>query len=268
MNDEIRIDKKVNLRNSIMIIGLDGWGNGGKVSTFTVKYLSDKLGARKLGEIPSERFQNYLIQRPFVTIKEGLMESYIPPRNDIFYWKGKKGGRDLVLVLGFEPHLEWERYTRALLNVAEKMDVKRIYTIGGYLADLSHETETPISSSTNNKKIISELEKAGLELTNYRGPTSVYSEILWRSKEKGLDVVSLWAAVPIYVAGIYPKATYHMLKKLTPLIGMDLDLGDLKKRAEEFEAEVEGEVIGRSQMRSLIEDMRRRTREKEPSYIH
>jgi len=49
---------------------------------------------------------------------------------------------------------------------------------------------------------------------------------------------------------------------------MDLDLGDLRKRAEEFEAEVEGEVIGRSQMRSLIEDMRRRSREKEPSYIH
>ncbi len=196
------------------------------------------------------------------------MESYIPPRNELFYWKGKKGGRDLVLVLGFEPHLEWERYTRAILNVAEEMDVRRIYTIGGYLADLSHETETPISSSTNNKKIISELEKAGRELTNYRGPTSVYSEILWRSKERGLDVVSLWGAVPMYVTGIYPKATYHMLKKLTQLIGMDLDLGDLKKRAEEFEAEVEGDVMGRSQMRSLIEDMRRRGREKEPTYIH
>lgn len=268
MNDEIRIDEKVELHNAVMILGLDGWGNGGKVSTFTVKYLAHKLGAKKLGEIPSERFQNYLIQRPLVTIKEGLMESYVPPGNELFYRKGKKGDRDLVLVLGFEPHLEWERYTRAILRLAEEMDVRRIYTIGGYLADLSHETETPISSSTNNKKIISELEKAGLELTNYRGPTSVYSEILWRSKEKKLDVVSLWGAVPMYVAGIYPKAAYHVLKKLSQLIGMDLDLGDLKKRAEEFEAEVEGEVVGRSQMRSLIEDMRRRSREKEPSYIH
>ena len=148
------------------------------------------------------------------------------------------------------------------------MDVKRIYTIGGYLADVSHETETPVSTSTNNKKIVAELEKAGLELTTYRGPTSVYSEILWISKEKGLDVVSLWGAVPMYVTGIYPKATYHMLKKLTQLIGMDLDLGDLKKRAEEFEAKADGEDMGRSQMRSLIEDMRRRSPEKEPTYIH
>jgi len=269
VNDEIRIDEKVKLRNAIMIIGLDGWGNGGKVSTFTVKYLADKLEAKKLGEIPSERFQNHLIQRPLVTIKEGLMESYVPPGNDLFYRKGRKGDQDLVLVLGFEPHLEWQRYTQAVLSLAEKMDVKRIYTVGGYLADVSHETETPVSTSTNNKKIIPELEKAGLELTNYRGPTSVYSEILWRSKEKGLDGVSLWSAVPMYVTGIYPKAAYQMLKKLTQLIGMDLDLGDLRKRAEEFEVEVEEEeVMGPSEMRSLIEDMRRRGREKEPTYIH
>ncbi len=57
MNEEIRIDEKVKLHKSVMIIGLDGWGNGGKVSTFTVKYLADKLGAKKLGEIPSERFR-------------------------------------------------------------------------------------------------------------------------------------------------------------------------------------------------------------------
>ena len=267
MSEDFRIDETVELHDAVMIIGLDGWGNGGKISTFTVKYLADKLGARQLGEIPSDRFQNYLIQRPLVTIKEGLMESYVPPSNDLFCWKAEKGGRDMVLLLGFEPHLEWQRFTRALLTVAEKMNVKRMYTIGGYLADLSHETETPISSSTNNGKLVSELEKAGLELTNYRGPTSVYSEILWRAKEKGLDVVSLWGAIPMYVTGIYPKAVYHMLKKITQLIGMDVDLGDLKKRAEDFKAKFEGDVMDRSQMRSLIEDMRRRGREKEPTYI-
>ncbi len=266
MNEEIKVDEKVELHDAVMIIGLDGWGNGGKVSTFTVKYLADKLGAKEFGEIMSERFQNYLIQRPLVSIKEGMVESYVPPRNELFYWKAKEGGRDLVLLLGFEPHREWPRYTQAILTLAEKMDVKRIYTIGGYLADVSHEKETPISSSTNNGKIIPELEKAGLELTNYRGPTSVYSEILWRSKEQGLDVVSLWGAVPMYVTGLYPKATYYMLKKITQLIGMDLDLGDLKKRAEDFKAQFERDAMSQSQMRSLIEDIRR-SQEKEPSYI-
>jgi proteasome assembly chaperone (PAC2) family protein len=266
VDEEIRIDEKVKLHDAVMIIGLDGWGNGGKVSTFTVKYLADKLGAKELGEIMSERFQNYLIHRPLVSIKEGIVESYVPPRNELFYWKGKDGGRDLVLLLGFEPHHEWPRYTKAILTVAEEMDVRRIYTIGGYLADVSHEKETPISSSTNNGKIISELEKAGLELTNYRGPTSVYSEILWRSKEQGLDVVSLWGAVPMYVTGIYPKATYYMLKKITQLIGMDLNLGDLKKRAEDFKAQFERDAMSQSQMRSLIVDIRR-NQEKEPTYI-
>jgi len=90
MNGEIRIEEKINLRNAIMIIGLSGWGNAGEVSTFTVKYLADKLDARKFGEIPPEKFHDYLIQRPIVSIEQGLIQSYISPRNDLFYWRNKR----------------------------------------------------------------------------------------------------------------------------------------------------------------------------------
>jgi len=268
MKDEIRIDEKVELHNAHMIIGLEGWVNAGKVSTFTIKYLTIKLGAVKFGEIPPERFYNYLIQRPIVTIKQGIIHSYVSPRNNLFYWKNKEGGANLLLLLGYEPHLNWPTYTEIILKLAEEMDVKRIYTIGGYLADIPYENETLITSSTNNEKIIDELKKAGVELTNYRGPTSVYSEILWRARERKLDVISLWSAVPMYVAGIYPKATYYIIKKLMQLIGIDLDLSDLKKKAETFKTQFEREVTSQRQMQRLIENLRKRgTQEKEPTYI-
>ncbi|MCW4019630.1 MAG: PAC2 family protein [Candidatus Bathyarchaeota archaeon] len=268
MNEEIRIDWKIDLHNANMVVGLEGWGNAGKVSTFTVKYLADKLGAKKLGEIPPESFHSYLIQRPVVAIKEGIILSYIPPKNDLFYWRDKEGKADLVLLLGYEPHHNWPRYTEAVLRVAEETGVNRIYTIGGFLADVSHKSEIPITSSTNNKKIVAELKNVGLELTNYSGPTTVYSEILWRSKKRELDVVSIWAAVPMYVGGIYPKAAYRILEKLTRLIGIDLDLTDLKKKAETFKGQFDREVASQREMRRLIEDLRGRTsREKEPTYI-
>jgi len=245
MKDEIRIDEKVELHNAHMIIGLEGWVNAGKVSTFTIKYLTIKLGAVKFGEIPPERFYNYLIQRPIVTIKQGIIHSYVSPRNNLFYWKNKEGGANLLLLLGYEPHLNWPTYTEIILKLAEEMDVKRIYTIGGYLADIPYENETLITSSTNNEKIIDELKKAGVELTNY-----------------------IWSAVPMYVAGIYPKATYYIIKKLMQLIGIDLDLSDLKKKAETFKTQFEREVTSQRQMQRLIENLRKRgTQEKEPTYI-
>jgi len=268
MDEELRIDEEVELRNAIMIIGLDGWGNAGKASTFTVKYLADKLDARKFAEIPLNMFHDYLIQRPIVSIKDGIVQSYVSPKNEFFYWRNKDGGPDLVLLLGNEPHLNWQKYTKAILRMAEEVGVVRFYTIGGYLADVSHDSETPITSSTNNKKAMAELKKVGLELTNYRGPTSVYSELLWLSRGRKLDVVSLWGAVPMYVGGIYPKAAYHILRRIVQLIGIDVDLADLEKKAEAFGTQLEREVMTQPQMQGFIESLRKRRRQdEETTYI-
>jgi len=266
MDKEMRIEKKIRLNNTVMIIGLSGWGNAGDASTFTVKYLVNKLGAKKFGEISHEKFHDYWIQRPIVLTQQGLIKSYVPPRNDLFYWKNKESERDLVLLLGFEPYLNWPRYTDNVLRLAKETHVKRIYTIGGYLADIPQSVETPISASTNNKEILTELEKTRLELTDYEGPTSIYSEILWKSREKKIDVVSLWCAVPIYVKGLYPKAAYFMINKIAQLIGLELDLKDLKDKAEAFKVELETEAMDQSQLHDLIESLRR-YQEREPTYF-
>ena len=266
-DDKIAIEK-IKLHNAIMIIGLGGWGNAGEVSTFVVKYLVDKLEAKKFGEIPPENFYNYLIQRPTTLIREGIIRSYVSVRNDLYYWRREK---NLVLLLGYEPHLNWSTYTKIILKLAEEISVERIYTIGGYLADISHERETIISASTNNEKLIRELQKMKVEFTDYQGPTSIYSEILWKAKEKKIDVVSVWCAVPTYVNILYPKAAYGILEKITQLMGIKLDLKDLKKRAETFKIRLEKESKYQPQLRSFIENLGginpERSGEKGPKYI-
>ena len=266
MNRDLRIEEKIKFHNSQMIMGLDGWVNAGKVSTFSVKYLIDKLGAKKFGEIIQGSFHDYAIQRPFVSIKEGLMRSYIPPKSTFYYWRGKEDS-DLILLLGVEPYLDWPRYTDAVLEVAESANVNRIYTIGGYLADASPENEPLISSTTNNEELIDELKKIEVVLTSYTGPTSVYSEIMWRCKVKKIDVISLWSAVPIYMEGIYPKAAYYMLEKIIRLANIKIDLTDLKKKADSFRGEFERRIISRPEMRRLLENLRGKGKEKKPTYI-
>ncbi|HIE14076.1 TPA: PAC2 family protein [Candidatus Bathyarchaeota archaeon] len=272
VEDEVlKIDNTVHLQNSVMIIGLSGWGNAGEVSTFTVKYLVERLKAKRLGELSSEEFYNYRLQRPIVSIRRGIIDSYRSPKNEIYCSKRKIEDKEagLILLVGSEPHLHWSKYARAILKVAVKMDVKCIYTIGGYLADIHHEAEPPITGSTNNESLLEQLKDAGVELTDYTGPTSVYSEILWQAKNKGINVVSLWCAVPIYIQGLYPKAAYFMLQKILSLIGIKLDLRDLKKRAASTEIQITAEALSNPQLRQLIESLkwRRTVFEKEPNYM-
>jgi len=266
MSGCVKVENEVKFQSSQMIIGLEGWVNAGKVSTFSVKYLVDKLKAQKFGEILQEGFHDYVLHRPFVSIKEGLMRSYVPPQSILYYSKGKDNS-GLILLLGVEPHLNWPKYADAVLKVAESTNIKRIYTIGGYLADVSPEEEPLISSTTNNQDLIDKLKKLKVVLTNYAGPTSVYSEILWKCKTKRIDVISLWSAVPMHIEGIYPKAAYHVLKKIIHLAGIELDLTDLKKKAESFKGEIERRIISQSEVRRLLENMRGRIKDKKPTYI-
>jgi proteasome assembly chaperone (PAC2) family protein len=268
MKKKQKSTKNIKFENPVMIIGLEGWVNAGKVSTFSVKYLLDKFGAKKFGEIPVDEFHDYMLFRPSVSVKEGIIQSYNPPKNEFFRSKDEKNKKSLILLLGYEPHRNWPRYAEAVLKVAKENGVKRIYTIGGFLADISYQGTTPISASTNNEKILPELKKVGVELTNYTGPTSIYSEMMMEAEEKEIDVVSLWSAVPLHVAGVYPRAAYHILEKIAHLTGLELDLTDLKKKAEIFEAEFQKETAGQPDMRELIEGYRGiTTQEKEPSYI-
>lgn len=268
MCEGLVIFERVRLDKAPMVVGLSGWGNAGEVSTFTVRYLIDRLSAKKFGEVPPEGFYNYLIQRPLVSIEGGLIESYIPPKNEFFYTMPREGGGGLVLLIGSEPHLNWSVYARAILRMVEEVGVGRIYTIGGYLADIQYGGEPPITATTNNGELLDEFTRAGLGLTDYRGPTSVYSEVLWQGRARGLDVVSLWCGVPTYVGGLYPMAAYHMLKRVAQLIGMGIDLGDLRERARSFEAQMEGEAAGQPQRGWVIEDTEgRRGLEKKLTYI-
>lgn len=267
MNEEIRLYEKVTLNKAVMIIGLSGWGNAGQVSTYSLKYLIDKIDATKFGEIQSDFFHNYQIQRPMVSISKGTIQSYLLPENYLFYSRDKQYSSDLIFLLGSEPHHHWSKYARTLLKLAEEMGVKKIYTIGGYLADINHNTTPLITASTNNKDLLTDIEKANVTLTNYKGPTSIYSEILWQAQIKSINAISLWSAVPLHIGGLYPTAVYYIVKKASLLIGIDIDLNDLKKKVESFDEHIAGKSTNHHQLQRIDDYTKGRDIGKELSYI-
>jgi len=248
----LRMDEAVRLRNASLVIGLSGWVNAGEVSTFSVGYLVEKLKARQLGEIASEVFHAYQLQRPLVSIEGGLVREYEPPRNRLYYWRDKEGERGLVLLIGAEPHLDWPGYARAVLEATEAVGARRIYTLGGYVGDIPHTREPLITGSASSRELLGELERAGVELTNYRGPTSVYSEVLWQGRARGIDVVSLWGAVPMYVQGSYPKVAHRLLRTLVSLIGVEVDLTEVERKAHALDARLDAEAQDNPELRQLI----------------
>ena len=180
------------LKQPYMVCGISGWVDGGEAATGTVKYLVGKLGARKFAEIPIERFHIFQVsgqitQRPRIKIEDGILKEHHFPQNQFFYWMNPDKQHDLILFLGTEPNLNWEEYAKTILTIAEKFAVSRIYALGGILDRTPHTREPNVSCLCNSYELRDEMQKYGMQFTNYEGPGSFGTTLLQLCQDSAPD---------------------------------------------------------------------------------
>ena len=123
----IEISEKPELDNPVLIEGLPGIGF---VANITALHLINELGAKRFAQIVSASFQDFA-----VTTESGETRS---PVNELYYAKGKHGGRDLII---------WHGNTQALttfgqyelcgkiLDIVQELGCRFVISIGGFKKD-------------------------------------------------------------------------------------------------------------------------------------
>ncbi|MEA2037398.1 MAG: PAC2 family protein [Nanoarchaeota archaeon] len=225
-----RIDqfgKKPNLSKTVLIEGLPGIGNVGKVA---IDFIVDELGAKKIYEITSHTFPNSV----FVNEKN-LVEL---PKIEIFYKKCKDN--DLLLMGGdVQPIDEISSYDFAekILDIAESFKAKQIITLGGI--GLAEIPKTPKLYCTGNcKQIIKKYKSRGVndQLYGIVGPiVGVSGLLLGLATRRNINSVSLLAETyghPMYL-GV--KGAREILKILNHELGLSLNVDKLEKEIDYIE---------------------------------
>ena len=255
MTEHVVFRRSPELRRPYLLIGLGGWPDAGNVSTYSVSYLKDKLECSKFGEIEPSGFYYYAFRRPAVKIKAGLTRSYRLPRNELFYWNNKEGAHDLVVLLGVEPDLNWPTYVESILRISKDLNVQRIYAIGGVADRVPHTVETPVTASVSSQNLADEVTRQGMDLTEYAGPSSVHSLIVHECSKAGIEVISVWGHTPLYVKKKNSKAAYHVLRKVTKMMEITVDLDDLIREGERLNKRLDREAERNPQLRGLVESL-------------
>ena len=131
------LTKKPKLKNPILIEGLPGIGNVGKLA---VEHLIDNVKAVKFAELYCKDFPPQVFINP-----DGTTELV---KNEFYYYKSRnKKQRDLILLTGDYQGLSSQgqyELVEKILDIAEENNVKEMYTLGGY--GLGHEIK---KSNTN-----------------------------------------------------------------------------------------------------------------------
>src|SRR5699024_12731333 len=115
------------------------------------------------------------------------------------------------------------------MSIARELGVKRVVMLGSLLADAPHTRPIPVTGMASPVELGT---RHGLDPTTYSGPTGIVGVAHKMFSSVGLETVSLWAAIPHYVAQPpCPKATLALLAWLEDFLDVRVPLGELPDEA-------------------------------------
>lgn len=233
-----------------MLIAFSGWNDAAEAATGAASHIleswtdaehtiDEQTGVvpELIADIDPEEFYDFQVNRPLVDMDDSGIRSLTWPGTQIFGLQTPNYEFDFIIVRGVEPSMKWKAFTHDLLDLADDLEVGMIITMGSMLADTPHSRPITVTGSGAHPDIARRL---GVEVSKYEGPTGILGVIQDACIRRGIDAISLWAAIPHYASNSpSPKATLALINALEDFLAISLPIGDLQTQAVEWESEVD-----------------------------
>lgn len=225
------------LRRPIMVFAFGGWNDAGEAATGVVSHLLSTWEHSLIGSFDPEDFYDFQVNRPMVYVDDSKIRRITWPTTEVFGILTPKFDFDLVVVKGLEPSMKWKKFTTDLLDLADDLEVSMILTVGSLLADTPHSRPISVSGSGSHPDIAKRL---GVEVSRYEGPTGILGILQEAAQSRGVDAISLWAAIPHYASSApSPKATLALINALEDFLNISIPLGELSEQSRMWETEID-----------------------------
>jgi len=231
------------LRSPVMVIAFSGWNDAGEAASGAASHL---LGSwtdpefdvvpELIAEVDPEEFYDFQVNRPTVYVDDSSIRNLTWPGTQVFALATPTLSHDFIVVRGVEPSMKWKTFSSDLLDLADDCEVDLVITLGSMLADTPHTRPITVSGSGAHPDIAKRL---GVEISKYEGPTGILGVIQDACIRRGIDAISLWAAIPHYASNSpSPKASLALVNALEDFLELSIPQGELPDDALEWEEEV------------------------------
>jgi proteasome assembly chaperone (PAC2) family protein len=243
------------LRQPVLLLAFEGWNDAGESASAAASYVAAAIRAVPLAEIDCEEFLDFTVARPQVRIAaEGMREIDWPCHR--FSFGSMSEDREIVIGIGFEPHLRWRAYADVLMRLVERLGVREVVLLGAYLADVLYSRPVSVTGSASSKDA---LERLHVTATGYEGPTGIVGVLGERFRREGIEVLSLWAGLPHYIhLSPNPRGAYALLQKLLEHLPVRVDEEPLRRSAAEFEERISALVAADPELTEYVRQLKRR----------
>jgi proteasome assembly chaperone (PAC2) family protein len=225
--EDIRIYKKIELDNPVMIAG---WPGMGSVALGMVDYLRRKLKAARFAEIKIDPMS----MLDAVEVENGISKLPTPPSSAFYYTRNP----DIVLFEG-EVQLagiEGLRLLNKVLDVAGELRVKRIYTGAAFPLPIGFKENPELYGVVNKDHLRDIVTKSGIKLMERGHISGLNGLLLGFAAKRNIEAMCILATMPQYAISLpNPKASGAIIEILCGMLGIQIDLNELRDYVKDME---------------------------------
>ncbi|HQT99054.1 MAG TPA: PAC2 family protein [Acidimicrobiales bacterium] len=240
------------LNEPVLVFSLDGWIDAGLGASSAMSNLLETISTEVLATFDTEYFIDQRARRPLARIVDGVTTELTWPEIQLRY--GRDGdGADIIFLVGPEPDFHWSDFVDVVTDAAGRFDVRMVVGLGAFPAPTPHTRPVRVIG-TAPATSMSLLAAVGSVTGELEVPAGISSALELGFSEVDVDVVTLWARVPHYVASMpYPQASAALIDGLARVTGLTLDASHLRASAEEARQRVDDLVTNNPEHSTMVQ---------------
>ncbi len=242
------------LNEPVLVIGLEGWIDAGLGASTAMSTLLSTIPTEVLATFDTEYFIDQRARRPVVRIIDGVTTELTWPEIQLRY--GRDGdGADMLFLVGPEPDFHWSDFVDVVTDSAGRFDVRLTVGLGSFPAPTPHTRPVRVIG-TAPAQSAHLLSVVGTMAGEIEVPAGIAAALELGFAEVDMDVITIWARVPHYVASMsYPQAAAALIDGLARISGLTLDASELRASAEEVRQRVDDLITNNPDHGSMVEQL-------------
>ncbi|HEY7932132.1 MAG TPA: PAC2 family protein [Acidimicrobiales bacterium] len=240
------------LSEPVLVVSLEGWIDAGLGASTAMSTLLETIHTDVLATFDTEYFIDQRARRPLARIVDGVTTELTWPEIQLRY--GRDGdGADIIFLVGPEPDFHWSDFVDVVTDAAGRFDVRMVVGLGAFPAPTPHTRPVRVIG-TAPASSLGLLAAVGTVTGELEVPAGISSALELGFSEVDVDVVTLWARVPHYVASMpYPQASAALIDGLARVAGLTLDASHLRASAEEARQRVDDLITNNPDHSTMVQ---------------
>ncbi|MCJ1700088.1 PAC2 family protein [Rathayibacter festucae] len=232
-----------------LVAGLTGFADAGGAVGQLAEHLHGTLEHRTVVEFDPDQLLDYRARRPIITFDQDHLTDYTPASLRLSLAHDELH-QPFLLLTGFEPDYQWERFTRAVLELIDRLEVASTTWVHAIPMPVPHTRPVGVTVSGNREDLI---EAMSVWKPVTQVPANVLHLLELRLYDRALPAVGFALLIPHYLSDTaYPQAAVAALESISASTGLIFPTDSLRESGREFLAKVDEQVGSNEELQKLV----------------